>query len=162
MRPNSIILLGVFLASLIAACSPERGAAHWGDGSGPGFCDAIWNLDDPVVVHLAREPGQSGLAVFNDDLGNLPIEQPVPDARLEVNGKEVRAPARSIESNGRQGLLFPFNPRPLMRRNPDGFSISVLRGGKPVFRADLPGARETFRKTLRCDVKALFGEEAQG
>ena len=146
----------------LAACAGEAGnEGEWGAGSGPDFCQAGRRSETLAFWITLREPtASSALSVRGPAFEGIAPESEQPGYTLEIDGALVRA--RTLGAPAREdnpGLDFLFNPRPLLRRHPEGFEAVVLKEGREIHRTRIAGpeAAEAIDETLACDRRLRFG-----
>jgi hypothetical protein len=138
------------LAALaLAACGSEASdEGTWGAGHGPDFCQAgRQSAADELWITLRLPAAASALSVRG------------PAFTLAIDGAPVRVEARGARSrDGKPGLDFHFNPRPLLRRHPSGFEVVVAKQGREIYRTRVTGpeASKAIEETLACDRELRF------
>lgn len=147
-------LFALALAASAGGCSPaapERAAGWQVVRDGP-LCMALhqgrarW-----IAIDLTRLPDGSGIRILAPPLGGV-AAGPLPGYTLSAAGAPVRARNFGGHTRGAlRGIKFIFNPRPLLRRHPQGFRLAVQRDGAEIYAIDLAGGAGAFPALLACD-----------
>jgi hypothetical protein len=148
----------VFLAAACGRGTPGR--AEWANGNGHDFCQANGIAPQrTMAITLVAAPGGSALSVSGGELAALDPRGDLSGVTLEVDGAPVRARAEGgLQPGDVHRVDFFFDPRPLVRRHPDGFAATLLRNGRRLTQVDgrTPSARAAFARLLACDRKLRF------
>ena len=150
------MLAGPLAVAWLASCSPTPGAgAEWAVRAQPGACSASRRAGSELLAFLvAADSRLSGIAISSAAMDRFKPGRAYPRARLLVNGERIAAETTgSRTADGVPALFFRFDPAPLMRANPGGFTLAMTYAGRPLYSASLDDAASAFRRLQACAAK---------
>jgi len=149
MRKRMLSFAAILL--IPASCAGER-QDRWGAGSGPDFCAASRESEDEPLGVILGEAGASGIALFAPALADFSAGVEYRDVALRIDGAPVRARAFGALFRERGGIEFNFDVRRVVRRNPNGFTLSVHRGDSRIYETRVgESAKAALGTLLECD-----------
>lgn len=148
---RAIALAPALLAACSAAGAPEPSPSPWETDRYRDICAALWSDGrEQAMIGVSNVPNMAGITLVGDSTAFAREGRFEPDLRLAVNGTQVPVTAIGVASGRHRGVMLRFDPSPLLRRYPDGFTLVLSRGEAPLSRLKLEGASAAFAEVAKC------------